>query len=74
VHERKRKGIANLYREVTVFVIGAMSPGCVVSIMRACRSMLSIFIFLSYDIFSTGHMCNMYEDGCDLDLFLPDLT
>jgi hypothetical protein len=45
-----------------------------VSIMRACRSMLFIFIFLSYDIFSTGHMCNMYEDGCDLDLFLPDLT
>jgi hypothetical protein len=57
VHERK-KGIANLYKEVTAFVIGAMSPGCVASIMRACHSILSIF--LSYDIFSAKHQFAIY--------------
>lgn len=46
------RGIANLYKEVTVFF---SFIGCVASIMRACR-FYTIYIYLSYDIFSTEHI------------------
>jgi hypothetical protein len=73
VHERNWKGIANLYREVTVFVIGAMSPWlrCVCKCAHAVLYCLFIFIFLSYDIDGgdTDYMYLSYKSSPDVQMF-----